>query len=337
MVDALMAFMAGVFVAVLATVSSWFAPTPPSEPLSVGFSTSTETAIIAPVASEESPLSPRPLVSTSTRDIPSPPSTRATTNQPPATEATPPVSQIAEGRRQETTPGTMAVLSSSENPLSSQGLSVVEIVALTNLERIARGLAPLTLNARLNAMAEAKAVDMISHGYFAHVSPSGVDIGTLATTYGYEYIRVGENLALGDFASSSHVVTGWMRSPGHRENILEPEFTEIGVAVMRGEWEGREVWWAVQEFGKPLPNCPAPDELLKKKIEIFDEQLAMLKQTLDGAKKELDSIQSPAMYREKVEEYNLLVDLFNGLLETQKTQVAQFNQSVAAYNACIGE
>jgi hypothetical protein len=231
----------------------------------------------------------------------------------------------------------MAVLSSSENPLSSQGLSIVEIVALTNLERIARGLAPLTLNARLNAMAEAKAVDMISHGYFAHVSPSGVDIGALATTYGYEYIRVGENLALGDFASSSHVVAGWMRSPGHRENILEPEFTEIGVAVMRGKWEGREVWWAVQEFGKPLPNCPAPDELLKKKIEIFDEQLAMLKQTLDRAKKELDSVQNPVMYREKVEEYNLLVDLFNGLLETQKTQVAQFNQSVAAYNACIGE
>lgn len=231
----------------------------------------------------------------------------------------------------------MKFVNPETNVLEPSGVDAKEIARLTNEERARVGAPPLVWNARLAAMAEAKNVDMISRQYFAHVSPTGRNIGDLAEQYGYSYRRVGENLALGDFASSSHIVTGWMRSPGHRENILEPEFTEIGVSVMRGMWEGREVWWATQEFGRPMPVCPEPDELLRKKIEIFDGQLSALKGTLDRARAELDTISNPSLLRQKVEEYNLLVDLFNKLLETQKMQVAEYNADVAKYNSCIAK
>jgi uncharacterized protein YkwD len=222
--------------------------------------------------------------------------------------------------------------------LAESGLSLVEIVALTNLERTSRGIAPLELQSELIAMADAKNRDMIANQYFAHVAPNGDDIAALAKREGYAYLRIGENLALGDFASSSHVVTGWMRSPGHRANILDPEFTQIGVSVMRGLWQGRMVWWVTQEFGRPIPNCPAPDELLRKKITIFDEQLASLRDMLERAKTALETGQfSPDELETKVKEYNSFVDLYNGILMTQREQVARYNEAVTTYNRCIAQ
>lgn len=217
------------------------------------------------------------------------------------------------------------------------GLDAKEVIALTNLERKANGLRTLTFNQLLTNMAKAKTLDMIDRQYFEHVSPIGVDIGDLAMQYGYRYFHVGENLALGDFASSSHVVDGWMDSPGHRANILGKDFTEIGVYVARGQWKGREVWWAVQEFGKPMPNCPIPSEEVRKKIEVYEAQLSTIKSDIESLKSQIEQQQlSRDAYNALVAEYNATVDLYNSFLKEEKALIATYNIEVNTYNTCMG-
>ncbi|HSE35464.1 MAG TPA: CAP domain-containing protein, partial [Candidatus Paceibacterota bacterium] len=159
-------------------------------------------------------------------------------------------------------------------------LTAAGIFSLTNEARITAGLPPLAYNVKLETMAGAKNTDMISKQYFAHVSPDGVGIGDLAERYGYDFRHVGENLALGDFTSNTHVVKGWMDSPGHRANILGQKFTEVGISAVRGNYQGREVWYAVQEFGTPLPDCPAPDESLRREISTLEPKTDELSATL---------------------------------------------------------
>ena len=68
---------------------------------------------------------------------------------------------------------------------------------------------------------------------------------------------------MGNFKNDQDLVSAWLNSPGHRANILNTRFTEIGTAVLKGFYEGREVWMAVQEFGLPLSSCPNPDSKVK--------------------------------------------------------------------------
>ena len=106
------------------------------------------------------------------------------------------------------------------------------IVAAMNRERTSRGLRPLRLNERLSRAATDRIDDMFAKNYFAHVSPDGLQPFVWATQRGYRYRIIGENLALG-FRGTA-VVDGWMRSPGHRENILQKRFDEVGIAVADG-------------------------------------------------------------------------------------------------------
>jgi hypothetical protein len=91
---------------------------------------------------------------------------------------------------------------------------------------------------------------MAKEGYFAHDSPSGVTPWEWFDEVEYTYETAGENLAI-DFSDSDAVVDAWMDSRLHRENILEEDFTEIGIATARGEYEGRETVFVVQMFGTP--------------------------------------------------------------------------------------
>ena len=212
-----------------------------------------------------------------------------------------------------------------------------EIIALTNKERLASGLKPLSFNAHLSVMATAKANDMIAKQYFAHVAPDGTDLSMLAKTYGYAYLNVGENLALGDFTSSEDVVLGWMNSPGHRANILNKSFTEIGVSAVIGDYEGRKVWYAVQEFGRPLSDCPPPDVSLKMKIERYQEEISALEVSLSNLKTAIISSELDRVtYNEKVEDYNALIESYNQLLMTTKQDIQLYNAQVEKYNTCAG-
>jgi uncharacterized protein YkwD len=93
---------------------------------------------------------------------------------------------------------------------------------------------------------------MFENQYFAHESPTGEKVSDLAKKFGYDFLLIGENLAMGNFSSDEDLVLAWMESPGHRENILNEKYQEIGVAVKKGIFEGKEVWIAVQHFGLPF-------------------------------------------------------------------------------------
>ncbi len=124
------------------------------------------------------------------------------------------------------------------------------LVDLANGDRAASSIGTLTVNPVLVAAAQAKANDMAEKGYFAHISPDGVDPWHWFKEAGYKFAYAGENLAV-DFSDSGDVNTAWMNSPTHRENLLNPKYTEIGIATAQGMYQGHLTTFVVQEFGTP--------------------------------------------------------------------------------------
>ncbi|MFZ5559434.1 MAG: CAP domain-containing protein [Patescibacteria group bacterium] len=143
-----------------------------------------------------------------------------------------------------------------------------KLVELVNQERTAAGLEPLKINERLVQAAQQKAQDMVSHSYFAHTSPSGITPWYWFDKVGYDYIAAGENLAK-DFTESTYLHQAWMNSPSHKNNILNKNYQEIGIAVVEGEINGKNTVLAVQMFGKlatkkiekPEVKQPAPSQV----------------------------------------------------------------------------
>jgi uncharacterized protein YkwD len=122
------------------------------------------------------------------------------------------------------------------------------IVDLVNEERQQRGLAPVMTNATLARLSGDYACEMIEGNFFEHTDPiTGATVGSRALAAGYYFRKVGENLA-GGFTSPEETMAQWMDSPGHRANILDPDFIELGAAVRTG---GTYRWYWVQEFGLP--------------------------------------------------------------------------------------
>jgi len=102
---------------------------------------------------------------------------------------------------------------------------------------------PVSLEARLARAAQLHSSDMRESGVMSHTGSDGSDLKTRAERQGYEWSRLGENVAAG-YQSPSSVVAGWLSSPGHCANIMNPDFTELGVGL-----DG--VYWT-QLFGRPL-------------------------------------------------------------------------------------
>jgi Cysteine-rich secretory protein family len=121
---------------------------------------------------------------------------------------------------------------------------------LTNQNRQTQHLAVLVVNPLLNKVAQLKADDMASKGYFAHTSPDGKAPWYWFEQVGYNYSYAGENLAV-DFTDSQDVAVAWMNSPEHRANILKDSYTEIGAGVATGTYQGHSTVFVAQEFGKP--------------------------------------------------------------------------------------
>jgi uncharacterized protein YkwD len=110
-------------------------------------------------------------------------------------------------------------------------MSVQNLLNETNNQRIANGLGSLAINGKLNQAAQNKANDMAARDYWSHNTPDGQTPWTFVTAAGYSYQTVGENLAYG-FSTSSATVTGWMNSAGHRANILNVNYQEVGFGVI---------------------------------------------------------------------------------------------------------
>ena len=138
------------------------------------------------------------------------------------------------------------------------------VIELTNQKRAELGLAPLTTNPLLNEVAQRKAADMFAFNYWAHTSPSGRDPWSFFKEVGYKYIYAGENLAR-DFMNSEGVVEAWMNSPTHKDNIVNPNYKEIGVAVVNGTLNGVETTLVVQVFGTPPPVAVAQRKTVPEK------------------------------------------------------------------------
>lgn len=138
----------------------------------------------------------------------------------------------------------------------SASLTKGQIIELTNQERIKRGLSPLTEDQRLSAAAGAKAQNMFEENYWAHYSPSGKDPWGFIQGAGYQFSYAGENLAR-NFSTAPEVVAAWMASPTHRDNIVNKNYTNIGIAIAEGKINGTDTVLVVQEFGKPSQNMLA--------------------------------------------------------------------------------
>ncbi|MEV5970379.1 CAP domain-containing protein [Streptomyces sp. NPDC051921] len=120
-----------------------------------------------------------------------------------------------------------------------------EVVRLANIERAAAGCKPLTVDADLTRAAQDYTDDMAATGNFSHTGTDGSQPQDRIEAAGYTWSRSGENIAKGQ-SDAAAVMDAWMNSPGHRANILNCGFTEIGVGVST---DGGP-WWT-QDFGTP--------------------------------------------------------------------------------------
>ncbi|MEG6617150.1 CAP domain-containing protein [Peptococcaceae bacterium 1198_IL3148] len=132
-----------------------------------------------------------------------------------------------------------------EQPAANVTLSEFQqqVVDLVNQERAKVGLKPLVAKADLTKVAQVKAEDMATNKYFSHTSPTYGSPFDMMKQFGIKYSYAGENIAMG-YRSPEQVMEGWMNSEGHKKNILNPNFTEIGVGFTSNGY-----YW-VQEFAK---------------------------------------------------------------------------------------
>ncbi|MBE9155514.1 CAP domain-containing protein [Nodosilinea sp. LEGE 06152] len=122
-----------------------------------------------------------------------------------------------------------------------------ELLRLVNAERQRVNAPPLVLNEKLTAAAQRHAQDMATSRRMSHTGSDGSTMRSRIDATGYRWSTIGENVAMGQ-PTAAAVMSAWMNSPGHRQNILNPAFTELGVGQATGS--GRIYW--TQVFGRPL-------------------------------------------------------------------------------------
>lgn len=151
------------------------------------------------------------------------------------------------------------------NKVISSPITREEIMKLSNKERVEAGFASLSLNRKLTEAALSKGKNILSTQAFEH-NVGGKKFSAWVREAGYEYSYVGENLAI-DFVTAEGVIKAWLNSEEHKRNLLNPNYQEIGVAVLEGDFEGQKTILVVQIFGSQLESL-VPLEILKR-----DEQL----------------------------------------------------------------
>src|SRR3989344_3214614 len=156
----------------------------------------------------------------------------------------------------------------------SSTITTSQVVGKTNQERTALGLPTLTVSEQLSRAAKAKAEDMFAEQYWAHYSPSGKSPWEFMRGAGYTYSVAGENLAR-DFAETPDMMRAWMNSPTHRENIINPKYQEIGIAVVNGKLNGVETTLVVQMFGTTqvaTPQVSSANDSVIQRVFAQEEQ-----------------------------------------------------------------
>ena len=132
-------------------------------------------------------------------------------------------------------------------PDSAVSQQARDVLSLVNAERNKNGLSSLTLSNKLTAVANEKARDMAENNYFSHTSPTYGTPFQMLQQYGIRYRTAGENIAAGQ-RSPEEVMNSWMNSSGHRANILNETYTEIGIGYFAGGSYGTE--WVQMFIGE---------------------------------------------------------------------------------------
>lgn len=189
-----------------------------------------------------------------------------------------------------------------------------EIVSLTNNVRQSLGLEILRENEVLQSAALAKAEDMVVNQYFAHVSPENKGLRYWLSLKGYSYQVAGENLAIG-YASPVEVVAAWKLSPTHYSNLVDPDFNEIGVAMISGNYEGFDTKLVAQMFGFQKTTPPSvepalPVEQNQVAVVNTDEPAVLAEKSINKA--------TPVIVPQSLPQPTILTDI-NNLLSNQKT------------------
>jgi len=235
-------------------------------------------------------------------------------------------------------PGALKVINNITNQDNNAHLDKNKIIQITNSYRKENGnLVELIENNQLDFSAEEKLNDMFDQQYFEHISPSGKGVGNLAEDAGYEYILLGENLALGNFKDEDDLVLAWMNSSGHRANILNSHYTQIGVAIGKGKFDGKNVWIAVQHFATPREVCPSISQDLYNKIINDKEQINELEDSLISKKKMIVEgvFDKGSSAMKQIKEYNSSVVFYNNLIKQSKEEVKKYNNQISAFNECV--
>ncbi|MFF1594775.1 CAP domain-containing protein [Streptomyces sp. NPDC058286] len=142
------------------------------------------------------------------------------------------------------TPSAPQTTASSSAPATTAPASgdTARVLTLVNNERSKAGCSPLTMNAKLTKAAQDHSKDMASHENMSHTGSDGSSPGDRITRAGYTWSSYGENVAYG-YSTPEKVMAGWMSSPGHKRNILDCSFKEIGIGLA-----GPNSYWT-QDFG----------------------------------------------------------------------------------------
>ncbi|MFA6308061.1 MAG: CAP domain-containing protein [Patescibacteria group bacterium] len=156
-----------------------------------------------------------------------------------------------------------------------------KVIQLTNNLRAELGLNILKENEILNQAALNKAEDMLIGQYFAHVSPDNKALRHFLYDLNYNFKVAGENLAIG-FSEPSTIVAAWEASPTHYSNLIDPDFTEIGVGIVSGEYNAYKTTLTAQYFGDPYINVepslepiiiPTEDKEIVEKAQDYNSKV----------------------------------------------------------------
>lgn len=248
-------------------------------------------------------------------------------------------------------------------PEPSANLTAAGIVFYTNRERTANLGAgrELKRNAVLDQAAQLRLQDMFAKQYFSHESPNGLRMDYFLKKAGYDSLASAENLAQGNFSSDQELVAGWMNSPGHRANMLDGAYREIGVAAGAGMFEGRRSWIAVQLFAIPSSMCFEPDAALKVEVDGLQARLDSAKDEVWAKKPLIDAKKEEAKQLEAeisrlegegksaeadsareelgrlVSEINELVGDYNEKVTEEQNIYAEYRPKADEYNAQVKE
>ncbi|MEM9909028.1 MAG: CAP domain-containing protein [Cyanobacteria bacterium P01_D01_bin.44] len=153
------------------------------------------------------------------------------------------------------TPSVLSVATACTTQYSS---FVTDLLSLTNDARASAGLDPLTFSYQLGQSAQTYAKEMADNDFFSHTGLNNSTFGQRIAGADYKFSAIGENLGAG-FSTPEGVVNGWLASEGHRKNILNEDFTDIGLGVFHNADSTHGTYW-VQHFGTPSASATSNSE-----------------------------------------------------------------------------